>query len=58
MYSYLRNSGGRLSEDVGVPLIMEPFLSGLEAIHQQVRAPVLTRVCVVIAKAKWRCFGH
>lgn len=36
VYSYLRQSRGRLSEDVAVSLIMEPFLSGLAVIHAQV----------------------
>lgn len=39
IYSYLHSQGGRLSEEVAVTLILEPSLSGLEAIHAQVCMP-------------------
>eukprot|EP00983_Pelagomonas_calceolata_P005346 174126-Pelagomonas_calceolata.AAC.3 len=35
VYSYLHGQGGKLTEEVAVTLILEPFLSGLEAIHAQ-----------------------
>ncbi|KAL6762275.1 kinase-like domain-containing protein [Haematococcus lacustris] len=35
VYGYLRANRGRLSEEVAVPLILEPFLSGLRLIHEQ-----------------------
>ncbi|KAL6758010.1 kinase-like domain-containing protein [Haematococcus lacustris] len=35
VYGYLRANHGRLGEEVAVPLIMEPFLSGLSIIHER-----------------------
>jgi hypothetical protein len=36
VYSYLRSNGQRLTEDLAVHLIMEPFLEGLLLLHTQV----------------------
>jgi len=41
VYAYLHKHGQALTEDVAVTLILEPFLSGLEAIHAQVRGGLL-----------------
>ncbi len=35
VYSYICRNKGRLTEDLIVTLIMEPFLSGMAAIHSQ-----------------------
>jgi hypothetical protein len=37
VYSYLHSNGGKLTEDAAVKMILEPFLSGLDAIHSQAR---------------------
>ena len=38
MYTFFKSQGGskgRLSEEVAVPLILEPFMGGLQAIHDK-----------------------
>lgn len=33
MHAYMRQNGGSISEELLVPLILEPFMSGLKMIH-------------------------
>ena len=35
VYSYMRKNGGSMREEVVVPMILQPFLSGLDAIHRR-----------------------
>lgn len=39
-FSYLQDHGGKLDEQTAVKIVLEPFLSGLQAIHAQARLPV------------------
>ena len=33
MYAFMRKNGGSMREEVVVPLILQPFLAALDAIH-------------------------